>query len=118
VRLVDLREVVRQLKRVAEALRHQPVHGPELPEVAHEDEGEAAVAVDLGDALDAEAGGDVRGVVAEGLETLMQYRGVAALGCEASQGFYFARPMPAGGIDDLLERDGELSRVRLPVAAG
>jgi diguanylate cyclase (GGDEF)-like protein len=57
-------------------------------------------------------------VVAEGLETLAQYRGVAALGCEASQGFYFARPMPAGEIDELLERDGELSRVRLPVAAG
>jgi len=54
-------------------------------------------------------------VVAEGLETASQYRGVAALGCEASQGFYFARPMPAEGIDDLLERNGRLSRVRLPV---
>jgi len=57
-------------------------------------------------------------VVAEGLETLMQYRGVSALGCEACQGFYFARPMPADEIDGLLERDGELSRVRLPVTAG
>jgi EAL domain-containing protein (putative c-di-GMP-specific phosphodiesterase class I) len=32
-------------------------------------------------------------VVAEGVETVEQYREVAALGCESSQGYYFARPM-------------------------
>jgi EAL domain-containing protein (putative c-di-GMP-specific phosphodiesterase class I) len=27
------------------------------------------------------------------------------LGCQASQGFYFARPMPATQLGELLERD-------------
>jgi diguanylate cyclase (GGDEF)-like protein len=56
-------------------------------------------------------------VIAEGLETAAQYSGIAALGCEACQGFYFARPMPARQIDDLLARDGDRCRVQLPVGA-
>src|SRR5436190_2418858 len=65
VGLVDLREVVGELQRVAEALGHQPVHGAKLPKVAHEDQREPAVARDLRDALDAVLAGDVVRVVAE-----------------------------------------------------
>ncbi len=43
-------------------------------------------------------------VVAEGVETLAQYNEVVASGCEAAQGFLFARPI---SIDEL---DIELSR--------
>jgi EAL domain-containing protein (putative c-di-GMP-specific phosphodiesterase class I) len=34
-------------------------------------------------------------VIAEGVETRQQAEVVARVGCESSQGFYFARPMPA-----------------------
>ena len=47
--------------------------------------------VDLAHALDMT-------VVAEGVETAEQYREVVALGCEASQGYYFARPMSADAL--------------------
>ena len=36
------------------------------------------------------------GVVAEGVETHCQIEELARLGCEYAQGYYFARPMPAG----------------------
>ena len=49
--------------------------------------------------------------IAEGMETARHFRRVAELGCEACQGFYFARPMPAPDIDRLLHGG------RLPVAA-
>ena len=38
-------------------------------------------------------------VVAEGVETAEQYDEVIALGCESSQGYYFARPMSADRLD-------------------
>jgi diguanylate cyclase (GGDEF)-like protein len=41
-------------------------------------------------------------VVAEGVETVGQHDEVAALGCDASQGYYFARPMPADALDLLM----------------
>jgi EAL domain-containing protein (putative c-di-GMP-specific phosphodiesterase class I) len=41
-------------------------------------------------------------VVAEGVETAEQYDNLVRLGCDHCQGFYFARPMPAIGIDALL----------------
>jgi diguanylate cyclase (GGDEF)-like protein len=43
-------------------------------------------------------------VVAEGVETLEQYAELARLGCDACQGFYFARPMPSTDLDSLIER--------------
>jgi diguanylate cyclase (GGDEF)-like protein len=55
-------------------------------------------------------------VVAEGMETVDQYRGCAALGCEGSQGFYFARPMPVADIDALLQLGSDGRRTRLPVS--
>jgi diguanylate cyclase (GGDEF)-like protein len=41
-------------------------------------------------------------VIAEGIETIDQHRTVTALGCDSSQGFYFAQPMPAGNVETLL----------------
>ena len=52
-------------------------------------------------------------VIAEGIETLDQHRTVTALGCDAGQGFFFARPMPAGNVDTLLHAD---TRLHLPPA--
>ncbi len=46
-------------------------------------------------------------VVAEGVETAEQHREVLELGCDACQGYYFARPMPAPDIQNLLpQRNG------------
>jgi EAL domain-containing protein (putative c-di-GMP-specific phosphodiesterase class I) len=41
-------------------------------------------------------------VVAEGIETAAQYNRVAAFGADACQGFYFARPMSADAIGELM----------------
>ena len=38
--------------------------------------------------------------VAEGVETAEQHHILAELGCDAFQGFYFARPMPIGALED------------------
>jgi diguanylate cyclase (GGDEF)-like protein/PAS domain S-box-containing protein len=40
--------------------------------------------------------------VVEGIETLAELEQVKKLGCNAAQGFYFARPLPAGAFDELL----------------
>jgi EAL domain-containing protein (putative c-di-GMP-specific phosphodiesterase class I) len=47
--------------------------------------------------------------VAEGVEELDQHLLLQELGCEASQGFYFARPQPAGQLLELLKQDASLS---------
>jgi len=54
-------------------------------------------------------------VVAEGVETIEQHDEVAALGCDACQGYYFARPMPADAMDDLMVQDIARGNPRLPV---
>ena len=56
-------------------------------------------------------------VVTEGVETLEQRDAVAALGSEFCQGFYFARPMPAAGFDELMATARAGGRRQLPVAA-
>jgi diguanylate cyclase (GGDEF)-like protein len=43
-------------------------------------------------------------VVSVGVETLEQYAELARLGCDACQGFYFARPMPTTDLDSLIKR--------------
>ncbi len=49
-------------------------------------------------------------VIAEGVETAVQLEAVQNLGCTYSQGFYFAKPMPAQAITELIRR----GRARLP----
>ena len=46
--------------------------------------------------------------VAEGVEELDQHQLLEELGCEASQGFYFARPQPAAQLVELLKQDSHL----------
>ena len=55
----------------------------------------------LGEALDLQT-------VAEGVETPQQRVSLQEMGCSLAQGFYFARPMPAGEVTQLLERNNEL----------
>ena len=49
------------------------------------------------------------GVVAEGVETLAQAEYLYARGCERLQGYYLARPMPAGDVADFLHRQAEVA---------
>ncbi|MEA2616985.1 MAG: hypothetical protein QOE72_2768, partial [Chloroflexota bacterium] len=56
-------------------------------------------------------------VAAEGVETVRQHDDVAALGCDASQGDYFARPMPAEAFDDLMGHRVAGGNPLLPVLA-
>ena len=44
--------------------------------------------------------------LAEGIEMAEQRAGLVALGCELGQGYYFARPLPAGAIDAILKNPG------------
>jgi len=53
-------------------------------------------------------------VVAEGVETIEQYKEVAALDCDSCQGFYFARPTTADMLDVLLAGHNG-ARVNLPL---
>jgi diguanylate cyclase (GGDEF)-like protein/PAS domain S-box-containing protein len=52
--------------------------------------------------------------VAEGVEDLDQLGALEGLGCQAAQGFYFARPQPATQLAELLERDTSNSVVATP----
>jgi diguanylate cyclase (GGDEF)-like protein len=56
-------------------------------------------------------------VGAEGVETVRQHDDVAALGCDACQGYYFARPMPAEAFDALMGQRVAGANPRLPVLA-
>jgi diguanylate cyclase (GGDEF)-like protein len=49
--------------------------------------------------------------VAEGVEELDQLEALEGLGCQAAQGFYFARPQPALQLAELLERDTSIAVV-------
>ena len=42
--------------------------------------------------------------VAEGVETREQFQYLKELGCDMIQGYYMGRPMPSGGIADILEK--------------
>ncbi len=48
-------------------------------------------------------------VVAEGVETAEQLQRLRMLGCEEAQGYFFARPGPASGIDELLRVGGPVA---------
>jgi EAL domain-containing protein (putative c-di-GMP-specific phosphodiesterase class I) len=53
-------------------------------------------------------------VVAEGVETAQQHAQVSALGCEGSQGFFFARPMSSDEFAALIHEDAGAGELRLP----
>ena len=57
-------------------------------------------------------------VVAEGVETVEQRDQLALLGCDHSQGFYFARPMPAEDLDVLMRGPLPGSTLHFPATAG
>jgi EAL domain-containing protein (putative c-di-GMP-specific phosphodiesterase class I) len=44
-------------------------------------------------------------VIAEGVEEADQVKVLAAIGCDIIQGYYFAKPVPAGEIPELAGRD-------------
>jgi len=54
-------------------------------------------------------------VMAEGIERSEQRDLLESFGCDAGQGFYFARPMPAGSVDTLLHA-GAHTGLHLPPA--
>jgi diguanylate cyclase (GGDEF)-like protein/PAS domain S-box-containing protein len=54
--------------------------------------------------------------VVEGIETLPELQQVERLGCDAAQGFYFSRPLPAGAFGELL-RAGPVARPGLDAAS-
>ena len=57
-------------------------------------------------------------VVAEGIERAEQRDELWTLGCGMGQGFFYARPMPAGQITDLLQRSGQLGGPSVLAASG
>ena len=57
-------------------------------------------------------------VIAEGVETIAQHHQVAELGCDSCQGNYFAMPLSAGAVHDLLEQRARLDHPGLPWQAG
>jgi EAL domain-containing protein (putative c-di-GMP-specific phosphodiesterase class I) len=56
-------------------------------------------------------------VGAKGVETMRQHDDVATLGCDACQGYYFARPMPAEAFDALMGHRVAGGNPRLPLLA-
>jgi diguanylate cyclase (GGDEF)-like protein/PAS domain S-box-containing protein len=52
--------------------------------------------------------------VAEGVEELDQLEALHGLGCQAAQGYYFARPQPGSQLAELLERETSNSVVAIP----
>jgi len=52
--------------------------------------------------------------IAEGIEVREQWRGLQALGCEMGQGYYFARPLTAADMGQLIARAAGAARESRP----
>lgn len=50
-------------------------------------------------------------IVAEGVETKEQLELLLEIGCDKAQGYYY-KPLPLDGMNELLERTGELKQKR------
>ena len=57
-------------------------------------------------------------VLAEGIETAEVWQRLVALGCDAAQGFYMSRPMPAADVADWLHAQPAPSRKAIRAVAG
>ena len=55
--------------------------------------------------------------VVEGVETREQVEHLRGLGCTMAQGYYFARPMPAGALTEMLSSSAQIDVGLRPVAA-
>lgn len=53
-------------------------------------------------------------VVSKGVETAEQHRTLAGLGCDSCQGVYFAAPMPAASLENLIRARADGSLLCLP----
>ncbi len=53
-------------------------------------------------------------VVAEGVETVAQHTELVRLGSDGCQGYYYARPMPASGVEALIRAQTDGMSPRLP----
>jgi len=56
-------------------------------------------------------------VVAEGVETAGQRDEILAVGCDAAQGYFYARPMPAPAFAAILAAGGADAGAFLPLVA-
>ncbi len=56
-------------------------------------------------------------IVAEGIETCSQLEGLRGEGCPYGQGFIFARPMTAAGVEPYLGKEGVGAAVVMSAAA-
>ena len=76
---------------------------------ASDDSALARAIIDLGDSFQLR-------VVAEGIEHRVQLDRLLELGCDLGQGFYFAKPMPAALLEDLLGSSQTLPGDPVPLA--
>jgi EAL domain-containing protein (putative c-di-GMP-specific phosphodiesterase class I) len=53
-------------------------------------------------------------VISEGVETIDQHDELSRLGCDSCQGFYFARPMAAASLEELIRDHANGGVPRLP----
>jgi diguanylate cyclase len=83
-------------------IRDLPLDGVKLDQAFARDLTTSAEAWALAQAIIALLGNLNLALTAEGVESAAQLAQLRSLGCEHAQGYYFARPQPPDGLDDLL----------------
>jgi EAL domain-containing protein (putative c-di-GMP-specific phosphodiesterase class I) len=84
------------------SLSHLPVHKLKIDKVFIDGLGRSEQAGTLCAAMIAMAHNLRLDVVAEGVEAEAQHRALQAMGCDAAQGFWYARPMPLAEFEAFL----------------